>query len=312
MRLAAGLIFSVVLWGSVQADEFYNAYSETDDVSYLDEQDLRTLGKLKTLESTKLKGEALSAGKVVFTYGSGIPTVVCAILELTDISMQEGERILSVQLGDAVRWNVESAVSGEGSTRVEHLIVKALDSALKTSMLVTTDRRTYHFRLKSTAHDFMPAVSFYYPNSKLKKSRSHTDYAARQTPMYTYNASSDDATGTSDLTVRYSSDTSMADASSPRSYNYSYDGDERILPVNVFDDGQRTYIQMSKSIRSNELPALLEVTDSGGFIFGEERLSAVNFSVSDNTYVIDGLYTHLRLCANHSGSGISADIMRLG
>ncbi|MGN0894184.1 MAG: P-type conjugative transfer protein TrbG [Succinivibrio sp.] len=311
MRIWAYLLLAAGLSGSTVADEFYNAYSQEDAGAYLDEQDQNTLEKLRILESRKLKGEALSPGKVVFTYGSGIPTVVCAILELTDITLQEGERTLSVQLGDAVRWNVDSAVSGEGPSRVEHLIIKALDSELKTSMLVTTDRRSYHFRLKSTASDYMPQVSFYYPNSKIRKKTQRSDYGSNTALNYTYNTNE---ISSSQGGMRYSKHEVKTDGESAgqRSYNYSYDGDERILPVNVFDDGLRTYIQMSKAIRMNELPALLEVTGSDGILFDDERLSAVNFKVSDNTYVIDGLYSHLRLCAEHSGSKISADIMRLG
>ena len=187
MRIWAYLLLAAGLSGSTVADEFYNAYLQEDAGAYLDEQDQNTLEKLRILESRKLKGEALSPGKVVFTYGSGIPTVVCAILELTDITLQEGERTLSVQLGDAVRWNVDSAVSGEGTSRVEHLIIKALDSELKTSMLVTTDRRSYHFRLKSTASDYMPQVSFYYPNSKIMKKTQRSDYGSNTALNYTYN-----------------------------------------------------------------------------------------------------------------------------
>lgn len=39
-------------------------------------------------------------------------------------------------------------------------------------MLITTDRRTYHIRLKSTEADFMPAVVFSYPNSLKLPSKS--------------------------------------------------------------------------------------------------------------------------------------------
>src|ERR1700742_3202113 len=61
---------------------------------------------------------------VEFRFGESLPTIVCAILQVTDIELQAGEVVTHVNLGDSTRWTVESAVSGSGSDQVEHLIVK--------------------------------------------------------------------------------------------------------------------------------------------------------------------------------------------
>lgn len=151
---------------------FFSSYSAFADNVDLDDRDLKTLSKLDLLDAKQVAGTAYKAGLVTFAYGSGIPTVVCALLELTDLAFEKGESILSVQLGDSVRWNIESAISGSANDSVEHLIVKPLEAGLKTSMLITTDRRTYHIRLKSTEADFMPAVVFSYPNSLKLPSKS--------------------------------------------------------------------------------------------------------------------------------------------
>ena len=143
--------------------------------SYLDARDLSTIQKLDALDKRQVSAQAVLPGQVVFSYGSGIPTVVCALFEITDISMEKGERVFTVQLGDSTRWLIDSAVSGSGADRTEHIVVKALDNGLKTSLIITTNRRTYHIALKSSQKDFMPAVSFNYPGTSLKLNSPYYD-----------------------------------------------------------------------------------------------------------------------------------------
>ena len=61
------------------------------EMSYLDERDLNTIQKLEALDRRQVSAQAVLPGQVIFTYGSGIPTVVCALFEITDISMEKGE-----------------------------------------------------------------------------------------------------------------------------------------------------------------------------------------------------------------------------
>ena len=158
----------------------FNVFAESyDDYGYsdsnLDARDLSTIQKLDALDKRQVSAQAVLPGQVVFSYGSGIPTVVCALFEITDISMEKGERVFTVQLGDSTRWLIDSAVSGSGADRTEHIVVKALDNGLKTSLIITTNRRTYHIALKSSQKDFMPAVSFNYPGTSLKLNPSYYD-----------------------------------------------------------------------------------------------------------------------------------------
>ena len=186
---------------------FCSSYSAFADNVDLDDRDLKTLSKLDLLDAKQVAGTAYKSGLVTFTYGSGIPTVVCALLELTDLAFEKGESILSVQLGDSVRWNIESAISGSANDSVEHLILKPLEAGLKTSMLITTDRRTYHIRLKSTEADFMPAVVFSYPNSLKLPSKKHygDDSHLQYTSNYDSNEDHNDNSETNSSLKNYSS-----------------------------------------------------------------------------------------------------------
>ena len=308
---------------------FCSSYSAFADNVDLDDRDLKTLSKLDLLDAKQVAGTAYKAGLVTFAYGSGIPTVVCALLELTDLAFEKGESILSVQLGDSVRWNIESAISGSANDSVEHLIVKPLEAGLKTSMLITTDRRTYHIRLKSTEADFMPAVVFSYPNSLKLPSKKHygDDSYLQYTSNYVSNEDHDDNSETNSSLKNYSSVQNVSyegnsrptlnvaatynDSTQRRNYNYSVDGDSKIIPQNVYDDGKRTFIVMNNPINSSYLPVLQEISSESFLFFGEDKTNTINFTYFDNTFVVDGIYSHLRLISKNGEEKQSADVVRL-
>ena len=308
---------------------FFSSYSAFADNVDLDDRDLKTLSKLDLLDAKQVAGTAYKSGLVTFTYGSGIPTVVCALLELTDLAFEKGESILSVQLGDSVRWNIESAISGSANDSVEHLIVKPLEAGLKTSMLITTDRRTYHLRLKSTEADFMPAVVFSYPNSLKLPSKKHygNDSYLQYSSNYDSNEDHNDYSETNSSLKYYSSVQNVSyeensrpalnvaatynDSTQRRNYNYSVDGDSKIIPQNVYDDGKRTFIVMNNPINSSYLPVLQEISSESFLFFGEDKTNTINFTYFDNTFVVDGIYSHLRLISKNGEEKQSADVVRL-
>lgn len=317
-------ILSVILSSLI-----FSSYSAFADNVDLDDRDLKTLSKLDLLDAKQVAGTAYKAGLVTFAYGSGIPTVVCALLELTDLAFEKGESILSVQLGDSVRWNIESAISGSANDSVEHLIVKPLEAGLKTSMLITTDRRTYHIRLKSTEADFMPAVVFSYHNSLKLPSKKHygDDSYLQYTSNYDSNEDHNDYSETNSSLKYYSSVQNVSyegnsrpalnvaatynDSTQRRNYNYTVDGDSKIIPQNVYDDGKRTFIVMNNPINSSYLPVLQEISSESFLFFGEDKTNTINFTYFDNTFVVDGIYSHLRLISKNGEEKQSAEVVRL-
>ena len=108
-----------------------------------------------------------TSGSVLFRYGESYPSIVCAILQVTDIELEPGEVVTQVNVGDTTRWSVESAVSGSGADQTQHLIVKPRDIGLTTSLVVTTDHRTYHLMLVSHEKEFMHSVRFVYGHERL-------------------------------------------------------------------------------------------------------------------------------------------------
>ena len=91
-------------------------------------------------------------GRVLYTFGEGMPVVVCAPLRVCALELEAGEHIQSPpQIGDGRRWEVTPVSSGTGLTQTALLIIKPIEAGLDTDLVVPTDRRTYVVRLVSDA-----------------------------------------------------------------------------------------------------------------------------------------------------------------
>ena len=103
-------------------------------------------------------------GGAVYMFGATLPTIVCAPLYICDLVLQPGETVKTVNVGDSVRWQITPAEQGLGESQVTHIIIKPTDVGLVTNMVITTDRRAYVIKLLSRERDWMPRVSFEYPD----------------------------------------------------------------------------------------------------------------------------------------------------
>lgn len=109
-------------------------------------------------------------GRVLYSYGAGLPTVVCAPLRVCIIELQSGEKIVGEpQIGDSVRWNISPALYGVGEDATSVIVLKPQVSGLDTNLLVTTDRRAYYLRLVSKPEDYVARVAFLYPEDDSAK-----------------------------------------------------------------------------------------------------------------------------------------------
>ena len=216
-------------------------------------------------------------GSTVFTYGAQMPSVICALLQITDIALERGETINSVNIGDPSRWSVEPAVEGSGETMIQHVLIKPLDVGLDTSMLITTDRRTYRLKLKSVKGKYLPLVSFVYPSKALQQFRALSAQNAAERRRNTIE------TGTGEggsANPQYLGDLN---------FNYAIEGEVSWKPVRVFDDGQKTIIEMPKAMLARNAPSLMVLDKEGGW-FSDEKTSIINYRLQGTRYVVDGLF----------------------
>ena len=220
-------------------------------------------------------------GSIKFLYGAQQPSIVCAVLQVCDVALQPGEQVNSINLGDTARWTVEPAITGSGGGEVQHLIIKPLDVGLETSLVVTTNRRTYHFRLRSHRTRYMPQVAFTYPEDamakweaiKTREGRERRDNTLPQTGEYLGNLS----------------------------FDYEVSGSAAWKPLRVYNDGSKTIIQMPSTMAQGEAPTLLVVRKDGS-LFSDDETVMVNYRVQGNRYIVDAVFDKAILIAG-VGSG---------
>jgi type IV secretion system protein TrbG len=180
--------------------------------------------------------------------------------QVSDIGLQPGEELVAVSAGDTVRWVVGDTMSGSGDAKQVHVLVKPFASGLKTNLVITTDRRTYHLVLESTERTFMAAVSWSYPQDRLIALKQQNARAEQVRPA-------DEGIALDKLRFRY-----------------AISGDNPPWrPVRAFDDTNKVYIEFPARIDQGEAPPLFVVGPTG-----ESEL--VNYRVRGNYYVVDRLF----------------------
>jgi P-type conjugative transfer protein TrbG len=213
-------------------------------------------------------------GRVMYSYGAGLPTVVCAPLRVCMIELQAGEKIVGEpHIGDSVRWIISPAIYGAAPQATPVIVLKPQTPGLDTNLLITTDRRAYYLRLISKPEDYVARVAFAYPDDDTHKWQEQI--AAQQTGA---------------KQEKHASEVPPAMiAIEQMNFNYTIrGGDEHIRPVRVFDDGAKTYIQMPADLEHREAPVLLVVGNDG-------KGEMTNYRVKDQTYIVDRLFDRANL-----------------
>lgn len=288
--LALFFLTAMPLSYCVQGDADLDNYLNESERFIPDKRERAALNSLKRGMEHSASGVSSRPGEVVFSYGQGHHSVVCAVLELCDVALEGGEHILSVQIGDSSRWSVDTAISGSGENEVEHLIIKPYESNLKTSLMISTDRRAYHLSLRSSVEEYMPSVRFMYPDDRLGAfsnsrvplrlpSRAH-DTAYRKTPVI--EQAVENAAVISD--------------------DFEITGDEEICPLKVVYDGRRTVITMRGDLTS--MPVLTVNGTNGGV--------AANYRLLGNDYIVDGMIRSATLRTVPADGNFEAVITYIG
>jgi type IV secretion system protein VirB9 len=201
----------------------------------------------------------------VYNYADGeLYRLYTAPQEVSDIALQQGENLTAISAGDTTRWVVGDTTSGAGPTKQVHILAKPFAAGLKTNLVITTDRRSYHLELQSTNDAFMAAVSWTYPQENIVKA----DLTAAGPP---------------------SSPTDGLAAVDNLHFDYAISGDNvSWKPLRAFDDGTRVYIEFPSALSKGDAPPLF-VSGPGG----NEDL--VNYRVRGTYYIVDQLFGQAEL-----------------
>jgi len=209
-------------------------------------------------------------GSITFLYGATMPRIISAPLRITDIQLQAGEQIKDVQIGDSTRWMITPSISGSKPHEVSHLIIKPTDVGLETTLVILTNRRTYHLNLLSRRTEYMPIVSFRYKSEINKKWSAYQEYFQTQ-------AKEEKKAKVVQVTSTLIRNIEDLD------FNYKLIGETSWKPVRVYNDGIKTYIEMHESISFQEAPILM-VLDS------HDNTQLVNYRLKENKYIVDKLF----------------------
>jgi len=200
-----------------------------------------------------------------FTIGA-LYQVYAAVGEVTDIALEPAEKLVAVSAGDTVRWVVGDTTSGEGAALQVHILVKPIAPDLETNLVITTDRRTYHLELRSSAKTYMASVSWTYPASDLLALKGRQDRADIANAAI------------ADIGINIEQ----------LHFRYRLEGDAPWKPTQVFDDGAKVYIRFPSGLAQGEAPPLFVVGSDG-------KPALVNYRVRGTTYIVDRLFAAAEL-----------------
>lgn len=227
-------------------------------------------------------------GQVLFRFGATLPTVVCAPLYVCAIALEPGEVVNALNIGDAVRWIITPAASGSGPMQTTMVIIKVTDTDLTTNLVISTDRRTYVIKLVSRKSDWMPLVSFSYPEDEAIEWANAT---ARQEKIRTATVLPQTGQNLADLDFRFEL---TGDAPSWK-------------PIRVYSDGVKTYIQFPKAMQHLDAPALVALGKSRG-LFSGTAMQLVNYRSSGDRYVVDTVLDHAALISGVGQAQVKVEI----
>jgi len=256
------IIFNIQLFADT------NYFSE--DSYRLDEREWESVKQAKKWLNNDIRSMKGRDGRIIFLYGATMPSVICSPIKITDIQLEAGEELKSIQAGDTARWNFSTDVSGSGKNEVVHIIVKPFDLGLDTNLIIFTDRRTYNLKLVSKKYAWTPIVNFTYNSSLQNSLNNYKKYQKKRIDRYKKINSFEKSPQTK-------VDINNLD------FNYEIEGDAQWKPIRVYNDGIKTFIQMPKDMSVREAPVLL-VLDSSS------NKNLVNYRLKDDKYIVDKLF----------------------
>jgi type IV secretion system protein VirB9 len=234
-----------------------------------------------------------------FVDGRGQVQVVCAVDHVCDVALSEDERIfLPIAVGDAGGWFVHTSFSRIGGKLRAHILVKPVDSGLRTDIVVQTNKRTLAVSLVSTRSAYMPLVALDRP----------VDIDSGTAAPMLANA------GPLGLGASVKTACDLPPSVPPNQFHIS-GPNVSWRPTEVFEVetpvGAKTCIREPANIGDVSLPALLALGHDGGW-FSRPSQQVVNVRFVDRTFIVDGDVPRFVLIDGVGGSQQVATVKRIG
>lgn len=176
---------------------------------------------------------------------------------VNDIELKPGEVVTHIAGGDTKRWLIDKAVVGN----VQHVYIKPIEPDIDTNIIINTNQRAYRLYVVAS-DDYDPLVSFTFPG---ETSGSRIRSSEEEPSLY------------------------------GKKLNRNYEirikkkADKSLVPLEIFDDGQQTFIRISKE-NKYDLPVLYSIDP-----WNKKNVSMVNYRVKGEYFIADGVFPHGRL-----------------
>ncbi len=235
----------------------------------VEQPEKRTTGKDAVKESNKaamVEPEKFIYGTMYYDYDPDQEFIIFTQpYRVTDLWLEPGEQVIEMpMLSEEKVWEIGAGVSRVNGLDTQHFFLKPAYSGLITSFIIMTDKRVYHLTLKSFKDCYMSQVKFEYPNSlPFKLSGMNSDVN------------------------KMTSEKLKVD---PRFLSFDYKMTYSIfkkpywLPTKVYDDGEKTYIEMNRTVLHMTSPVLMN-----------HRNERINYWTDDNLIVINELIEKVTL-----------------
>jgi len=196
---------------------------------------------------------------IVFNYEpNALYEIYVSPLRVTSVTLEMNEKLVSIVGGDDVRWVISETTSGAKDAQFTHFLIKPKQANISTNLFVTTDRRAYNLLVQALDDgNFMANVRWNYPSGQAMIQHTSEEW-----------------------------DNLQSKANKQQFLNFNYHLVTRKkpswMPLRVFDDGAKTFIEFPRTIEFKQSPALFALDNTG-------QASTVNYRQKDNVYILDYL-----------------------
>lgn len=189
---------------------------------------------------------------------------------ITDFELRPGEVVQKIATGNSAQWAVDLDQVGA----VQHVYIKPLVYDTQTNIIVNTNIRSYRLIVYS-GDKVEYFVKFAYPEEEAAEKRQNFKNALNK--------------------LRADYQLAERAKSSARQINISYSCTknknvvEKYIPTSVFDNGEKTYIEIRKENQDN-MPTIYYFDE-----WDKKKLQLVNYRLKGNFLEIDKVMNNIKL-----------------
>lgn len=188
---------------------------------------------------------------------------------VTDVQLRPGEVVQKIASGNTTQWQVDvDIIDG-----VQHVYIKPMVSGIRTNMIINTDQRSYRFLVNSTDEmEYVVVFNFAELDREAQLKAEAEALAAQQARLDNLKRLQNTHFNTNYKVIK------------TKNVKTVY------VPKNIFDDGQKTYIEVSDLSLRDNLPLVYSYDD-----WEKGKLQLVNYRLKNNVIEIDKVVNKMRV-----------------